>query len=138
MVGCILGVFKSLSYHCFNYGCLGKGHNPAQTLTSPKQALVWMCLQYKSFENTVRKGKIALNSLPNDKILDQSKFKAFAEEKMVLTQISDFVLGRVENITGKGGNAGRKKKKGFSPFPTMFSKAFFAKGVKSRDCVVKG
>ena len=26
----------------------------------------------------------------------------------------------------------------FSPFPTMFSKGFFLKGVKSWDCVVKG
>ena len=28
-------------------------------LTFPKQALVFICLQYKSFENTVRKGEIA-------------------------------------------------------------------------------
>ena len=27
----------------------------------PKQALVFMCLQYKSFENTVGKGEIARN-----------------------------------------------------------------------------
>ena len=30
-------------------------------LTLPKQALVFMCLQYKSFENTVGKGEIARN-----------------------------------------------------------------------------
>ena len=28
-------------------------------LTPPKQALVFMCLQYKSFENTMEKGEIA-------------------------------------------------------------------------------
>ena len=27
----------------------------------PKQALVFMCMQYKSFENTVGKGEIARN-----------------------------------------------------------------------------
>ena len=27
----------------------------------PKQAVVFMCLQYKSFENNVRKGEIAHN-----------------------------------------------------------------------------
>ena len=30
-------------------------------LTFPKQALVFMCLQYKSFENTAGKGDIACN-----------------------------------------------------------------------------
>ena len=30
-------------------------------LTLPKQALVFTCLQYKSFKNTVRKGVIARN-----------------------------------------------------------------------------
>ena len=45
-----------------------------------------------------------VNSLPNDKILDYSKFKAFADKKVIVTQ--KFGLGRVENITGKGENAG--------------------------------
>ena len=35
------------------------------------------------------------NSLPNDKILDQSKFKAFADDKINVTQKLKFVLGRV-------------------------------------------
>ena len=92
----------------------------------PKQALVFTCLLYKSFENTVEKGEIAyneqfllfprwflpvwktvchfyqiricrlqtvsleaaktcrlerVNSLPNDKFLDWSKLKAFADDK---------------------------------------------------------
>ena len=46
-----------------------------------------------------------------------------------------FVSGWVENIVGKGGNAGYQH---FLLFSTMFSKAFFSSGVKSRDCVVKG
>ena len=47
-----------------------------------------------------------LKSLPNDKILDQSKLKAFADDKIILTKKFKFVLGRVENIVGKGENAG--------------------------------
>ena len=70
------------------------------------------------------------NSLPDDKILDLSKFKAFADDKIIVTQKLKFTLGRIENIVGKGENAGYH-------FPTMFSKAFFSRGVTSRDCVVR-
>ena len=37
-----------------------------------------------------------LNSLPNEKILDQSKFKAFAGKKINLAEKVKFVFGRVE------------------------------------------
>ena len=46
------------------------------------------------------------NSLPNDIILDQSKLKAFADEKINVAEKLKIVLGRVENIVGKGENAG--------------------------------
>ena len=62
------------------------------------------------------------NSLPNDKCLDRSKLKAFADDKLIVAEKLKFVLGRVENIVGKGENAGLQP---FSPFPTVFSKAFF-------------
>ena len=55
-------------------------------------------------------------SLPNSKHLQTTKSKKF-------------VLGNVENIVGKGENA---------VFNTLFSKAFFSRGVKSRDSVVIG
>ena len=45
-----------------------------------------------------------------------------------------FVFDRVENIVGKGENAGYKH---FLLFPTLFSIGFVLKVVKSRDCVVK-
>ena len=38
-----------------------------------------------------------VNSLPNDKFLDLSKFKAFADDKI---NVAHFVLGKVENIVG--------------------------------------
>ena len=75
------------------------------------------------------------NSLPNDKILDWSKFKAFADDKMIETQKLKFVLGRVENIMGKGGNAGYQH---FLLFPYCFLKLSFPDVLKSRDCVVMG
>ena len=42
-----------------------------------------------------------------------------------------FVIGRRENIVGKGQNAGYQY---FLLFPTMFSKSFFSRIIKSRDC----
>ena len=45
-----------------------------------------------------------------------------------------YVLDRVENIVGKRKKCWLPK---FSYFPTMFSKAFLSKVVKSWDCVGK-
>ena len=45
------------------------------------------------------------NSLPLKKVLDWSKFKAFADDKINVTKKLNFDLGRVENIVGKGENA---------------------------------
>ena len=45
------------------------------------------------------------------------------------------VSDREENIIGKAENAGLPA---FSPFPTLFSKAFFSRAVKTMDCLGKG
>ena len=74
------------------------------------------------------------NSLPNDKNLDLSKFKAYADDKMYVTKNLIFVLGKVKNILGKGENAGYQH---FLLFPTCFQKASTEMVVKSRDCVGK-
>ena len=110
----------------------------------------------KLVENTVGKGEIAyneqfliypqcfqkqglvwerVNSLPNDKILDLSKLKAFADENSNEFQKLSFVLGGVKNIVGKGENAGYQH---FLLFPPCFHKGFLYRVVKSRDFVVKG
>ena len=47
-----------------------------------------------------------LNSLPNDNLVDLFKLKAFADDKINVSEQLKFLLGRVENIVGKGGNAG--------------------------------
>ena len=73
-------------------------------------------------------------SLPNDKILDWSKFKAFADDKIIVTQKLKFVLGRVENIGEKGENAGYQH---FLLFPQCFQKLLFPSCIKSRDYMVR-
>ena len=75
------------------------------------------------------------NALPNDKFLDWSKLKVLEDYKINVTEQLKLDLGRVENIMGKGENAGFPT---FPPFPMMFSKGLFPGVVKSRDCVVKG
>ena len=59
-------------------------------------------------------------SLPNDKVLDQSNLKDFADDKINVTYITNFVLGREENIVGKGENAGYQH---FLLFQQCFQKA---------------
>ena len=69
-----------------------------------------------------------------DKVLDWSKLKHFADEKIYVTEKMEFVLEMVENIVGKGENAGYHH---FLVFLTMFSKGLLYSVVKSQDCVVK-
>ena len=45
---------------------------------------------------------LCFNSLPNNKFLNWSKLKAFADNKLNLAEKMKFVLGRVENLVGKG------------------------------------
>ena len=47
-----------------------------------------------------------MNSLLDNKILDSSKLRAFASDKINLNEVLKFNLGPVENIIGKGENAG--------------------------------
>ena len=61
-------------------------------------------------------GKL-FNSLPNDKIIYLSILKAFEDDKINVTEKFKLVLGNVENIVGKGGNAGYQH---FLLFPQCF------------------
>ena len=63
--------------------------------------------------------KRCINSLPNNKILEGSNLKAFADNKIKLDKMLIVVFEGIENIVGKGENASLP---GFSPFPTIFSK----------------
>ena len=61
-------------------------------------------------------------SLPYDNILDWSESRAFADDKINMTEKLKFVLGKVENIVEKGENAGYQH---FLLFPTIFSHYVF-------------
>ena len=70
---------------------------------------------------------IHFNPLPNNKILDRSKSKAFADYNIIATQNLRLALGMVENIVGKGENAGIQH---FLLFPQCFQKASFSGSLK--------
>ena len=86
----------------------GKYHSPAGTKI--------LCKRNKKQTNY-------FNSLPNDKILDLSKLKAFADGKINVTLKLKIKSGRVEKIVGKGENAGNKH---FLLFPQCFQKASYS------------
>ena len=60
-----------------------------------------------------------INSLPNDKILDLTKLKAFADDKLKIAKMRISLFDRVENTVGKGENAGYQH---FLLFPWCFPK----------------
>ena len=62
-----------------------------------------------------------VNPPPNNEILDQSKFKAFADNK-IIDQTIEICFGKVENIVGKGENAGYQH---FLLFQQCLQKASF-------------
>ena len=66
--------------------------------------------------------------------LDQIESINFADAKLNAGKIKISAFERIENIVGKGENAGYQH---FPLFPTLFSKGFFFRVVKSQDCVVK-
>ena len=65
-----------------------------------------------------------VNPLPNNKILDKFKLKAFADKKINIAKMMISLSDREKSIVGKGENAGHQH---FLFLPTMFSKVFFCK-----------
>ena len=100
----------------------------------PRVMIKWNNLKGRYMFLCTSSGRTEFNSLPNNKFLDWSKFKASADDKINVNEKFKFIFGRVENIVGKGENAGYQH---FLLFPTMFSKGFILKVIKSRDCMVK-
>ena len=64
----------------------------------------------------------SLNPIPNDKFLDWSRLKVFADHKLNVTVNKKTNLGWVENIVGKAENAGFQH---ILLFPQCFRKASF-------------
>ena len=77
---------------------------------------------------------MCLNPLPNEKILDLSKLKAFADDKISVTQKLKFFFGKGRKHCG---NRRKCWLPAFSPFLTMFTIGYFLRVMKSRDHVVK-
>ena len=75
----------------------------------------------------MKKKSSHINSLPNDKSLDWSKLKAFADDKIKVTEKLKILLERVENIVGKGENAGYQH---FLLFPQCFQKDSYTGSLK--------
>ena len=69
------------------------------------------------------------DSLPNDKYLDWSKLKAFADDKMNVGEKLIFMEEKIENIVGQGENAGNQH---FLLVPQCFQKASFSRSLKER------
>ena len=72
-------------------------------------------------------------SLPNDKIFDQSKLKAFADDQINAAAKLKFVSRRIEKVVRKGENAGHQH---FLLFHNVLIR-FFLRICESPDCVVK-
>ena len=78
-------------------------------------------------------------SLSNDKFLDLSKFKAFADDKSNVTENLKFSLGRIENNSGKGGNADYQHMliASICLFFQYIFKSLLSQGLESGNSVVK-
>ena len=68
-----------------------------------------------------------INPLTDDKILDLPIVKAFADDKLNVTQNIKVVFHRIENFVRKEENAGYQH---FLPFPQCFQKAFSSSASK--------
>ena len=68
-----------------------------------------------------------LKPVPNDKVLDWFKLKAFADDRTRVAENLKFAFERVENIVGKGENAGYQH---FILFPQCFEKATYTRSLK--------
>ena len=64
---------------------------------------------------------IGMNPLPDDTILSLPKLKAFADDKLNVTQNGKVVFHRIENIVGKEEDAGYEH---FLLCPQCFQEAF--------------
>ena len=82
---------KNISFHC-----IGSGRIPFISLRGNLSVIITLPLFLLLF------GTKILNPFPHDKILDQTKLKAFADDKLNVTIMIVSGFNRVDNIVGKG------------------------------------
>ena len=93
--------------------------------------MVTLSVAYKSSESFRQIFmSIAFDSSPNDKTFDATKLKAFADDKINIAQMMISIFDMLENILGKGENAGYQH---FLLFPQCLQKASFLGVAKSQD-----
>ena len=123
-------VFKSLACQGHQNLCIRDRWFIWNLTTFQHKILSWKkkvnIFQFKKFPRQV-------NCLPNNKNLDQTKLKSFADVKLIFANVLISLIDRMENIVGKGENAGLTSIFSFSH--NVFI-AFFYRVVKSPDCVV--
>ena len=85
------------------------------------------CRRQTPFSNEPCSVKRWLNSLTNDKTTDWPNFKAFADDNLNEAKMAKLFFDRVENIAGKGENAGHQH---FLLFPQCFQKFTFLGSLK--------
>ena len=76
-----------------------------------------------------------VNISTNDKIIDLSKLKESADEKINIPQNLKFVFGRVENFVGKGENAGNQH---FLLFQQCFQRPALSMVIITPVCAAMG
>ena len=74
---------------------------------------------------------VRFNSLPDGKILDWSNLKAFADDNINVAEMMISLSDRIENIVGKGENAGYQH---FLLFPQCFPNTFFPQCFPNTFC----
>ena len=73
--------------------------------------------------------------MPRRQILDSSKLKEFEDDNFKFDENRSKLSKWVENTVGKGEIA---LLRAIAPFPTVFSKGLFTRGVKRCHCVGMG
>ena len=111
--------------HCFDIGYVGK-HSVAwkENLWESMDRCIGRFdktdILMETALNTIQSiQSIKCNTLPNNKILNQSILKAFTDIKSKVIQMAKLVLDKIDNFVGKEENAA------FSTFPKMFLKGSF-------------
>ena len=96
---------------------VGKGENAG----NQHFLLFLLCFQNTSFPGSLKLRTLwkRINPLPNDKISEGTKLKAFADNKLNVTKMMISLYDRVENTVGKGENAGYQH---FLLYPQCFPK----------------
>ena len=78
---------------------------PSTKQISVFQSHLFCCLQICDLERFKKLSFGKDLTLPNDKILGVTKLKAFADDKINVSQLMNFACERIENIVGKGNKA---------------------------------